>query len=147
MAKNNKFRLIFETVAGIVLVLVCVAVIYGIQKGILSSQDSFVNFVKSAGVFSPIAFVIIETITVVILILPCALGYPVSVVAFGPFWGFVLNAVSTVLGSIIIFVIVRIWGKPIVEGAVKKRQFEKYEKFMELSFPIPIFVRVKTPFL
>ena len=41
-----------------------------------------------------------------------------------------MNAVSTILGSILIFLIVRLWGKPLVEAAVKKRQIEKYEKFM-----------------
>lgn len=130
MTKKSKYRFVFEIIAAVIVLLITAAVTLGMRKGILSSEDAFVGFIKSTGIFAPLAFVIIETVTVVILILPCAVGYPVSVVAFGPFWGFILNAVSTILGSIIIFVIVRQWGQPIVDAVVKKKQSKRYERFM-----------------
>lgn len=128
---KQKSRYLIETVAAVIVLVITLAVIVGMRKGILSSQEAFVDFVESAGVFAPLAFLVIETVTVVILILPCAVGYPVAVVAFGPFWGFILNAASTIAGSIIIFAIVRQWGQPIVDAMVKKKDFKRYEQFME----------------
>ena len=129
MTQKSKFKLTFEMIAAAIVILVTLAVIWALRRGVLSSQDAFVNFIQSTGSFAPIAFLIIETITVVILILPCAIGYPVSTMAFGPFWGFILNAAATIAGSLIIFGIVRKWGRPIAEAAVKRKNFEKYEKF------------------
>ena len=129
MTQKSKFKLTFEMIAAAIVILVTLAVIWALRRGALSSQEAFVNFIQSTGSFAPIAFLIIETITVVILILPCAIGYPVSTMAFGPFWGFILNAIATIAGSLIIFGIVRKWGQPIAEAAVKRKNFKKYEKF------------------
>lgn len=131
MTRKSKFKLIFQLLAAAIVIIVILAVVWGMHRGVLSSQEAFVGFIKSTGSFAPIAFLIIETISVVILILPCAVGYPVSTMAFGPFWGFVLNAIATIAGSIIIFTIVKQWGKPIVEAAVKKKNFEKYQRFAD----------------
>ncbi|MCD8391421.1 MAG: VTT domain-containing protein [Firmicutes bacterium] len=130
MVKNKKYKTVFYIITAAVIVIVCVAAIIGLKKGVFSSKDAFTRFIDSAGVFAPLAFLIVETVTVVVLILPCAAGYPVSTAAFGPLWGFILNAASTILGSIIIFAIVRKWGKPIVESIVKKKHIDKYEKFL-----------------
>lgn len=130
MIQKEKIKYIFEIVSIAVVILVTVGVAYAMHKGVLSSQEAFVDFIESAGVFAPLVFVVIETVTVVVLILPCGLGYPVSVAAFGPFWGFVLNAIATIAGSLIIFAIVRLWGKPVAEAIVKKREFDRYERFM-----------------
>lgn len=129
MTQKSKFKLTFEMIAAAIVILVTLAVVWALHRGVLSSQDAFVSFIKSTGSFAPVAFVIIETLAVVILILPCAVGYPVSTVAFGPFWGFILNAISTILGSLIIFAIVKKWGRPIADAVVQKKHFEKYERF------------------
>ena len=129
MTQKSKFRFTFQVIAAVIVILVVLAVVWALHRGVLSSQDAFVNFIKSTGSFAPIAFLIIETISVVILILPCAVGYPVSTVAFGPFWGFILNAIATIAGSLIIFAIVKKWGRPIAEAVVEKKHFEKYKRF------------------
>lgn len=130
VSEKKKYKLVFNIITAAIIIFVCTAVIIGLTKGIFSSKEAFVGFIQSTGVFAPIVFVLLETLTVVVLVLPCALGYPVSAAAFGPFWGFILNALSTILGSIIIFVAVRKWGQPIVESIVKKKHFDKYEKFI-----------------
>ena len=129
MTQKSKFKLTFQLLAAAIIILVILAVVWGMSRGVLSSQEAFVEFIESTGSFAPIAFLIIETVAVVILILPCAVGYPVATVAFGPFWSFILNAIATIAGSVIIFAIVRQWGQPIAEAAVKRKNFEKYEKF------------------
>ena len=130
MAPKSKFKLTFQLLAAAIVLIITLAVVWGMHRGILSSQEAFVGFIERTGSFAPIAFLIIETVAVVILILPCAVGYPVATVAFGPFWSFILNAIATIAGSIIIFAIVRQWGKPLAEAAVKRKNFEKYERFM-----------------
>ena len=129
MAPKSKFKLVFQLLAAAIIILIMLAVVWGMRRGILSSQEAFVDFIESTGSFAPIAFLLIETLAVVILILPCAVGYPVATVAFGPFWSFILNAAATIAGSIIIFAIVRQWGQPITEAAVKRKNFKKYERF------------------
>lgn len=128
---KNRIKLIFEVVAAVIAIFIIIAVTVGLKNGILSSKDAFVDFVKSAGVFAPLVFVVIEIISVVIALLPCSLGYPVSTAAFGFWGGFFLNALSTIAGSAIIFMIVRIFGKPLVEAIVEKKHFDRYGKFME----------------
>ena len=130
MAPKSKFKMTFRLLAAAIIILVTLAVIWGMRRGILSSQETFVSFIESTGSFAPIAFLLIETVSVVVLILPCAFGYPVAAVAFGPFWGFILNAIATIAGSIIIFAIVRQWGQPLADAAVKRKNLKKYERFM-----------------
>ncbi len=131
MTKQKRIKHIFQAIAALIVIIMCIAVAMAMKNGVLSSQRAFTDFVKSAGIFAPIVFLVIEITSVVIAILPCSLGYPVSAAAFGPVFGFILNAVATMAGSLIIFWIVRVWGKPLVEAVVEKKHFDKYGKLME----------------
>lgn len=72
-----------------------------------------------------IIFVFIQALQVVIAVIP-----PVQVVGglmFGWFWGGLLSFAGTALGTILIFMIVHKFGRPIVEAFLDEKHFKKYD--------------------
>lgn len=81
-----------------------------------------------SGIMVMIIFVAIQALQVVIAIVP-----PVQVVGgmlFGWFLGSVLSFAGTVLGTLVIFVLVKRFGRPLVEAFVDEKLMHKY-KFLQ----------------
>lgn len=75
-----------------------------------------------------VIFVALQALQVVIAIVP-----PVQVVGgmlFGWFLGFVLSFAGTLLGTLVIFVLVKKFGRPLVEAFVDEKLIHKY-KFLQ----------------
>ena len=75
-----------------------------------------------------IFFVFIQALQVVIAVIP-----PVQIVGglmFGWLWGGLLSFAGTALGTLVIFVIVHKFGRPVVEAFVDEKHFKKYS-FLE----------------
>lgn len=105
--------------------------IYGVSNGIFTSEESLILFVEKTGAFAPITFLVLEVISVVILVIPCSMGYGVGTALFGPFWSTVLNCIASFLGSLIIFLMVRKWGNKILTTFVSEKNLNKYYKLLE----------------
>ena len=98
----------------------------------LSSQDgmdALKNRLDSYnGVIGVIIFTLIQALQVVIAVIP-----PVQIVGgmlFGWFWGGVLSFIGTMLGTVIIFLLVKKFGRPIVEAFVDEKAMKKF-KFLQ----------------
>lgn len=81
-----------------------------------------------SGVSVMLIFVGLQALQVVIAVVP-----PVQVVGgmlFGWFWGFVLSFAGTLLGTLVIFVLVKRFGRPLVEAFVDEKLIHKY-KFLQ----------------
>ena len=88
-------------------------------------------FLKGFGVFAPIIFVLVQIVQVVIPILPGAVGCLFGVVFFGPVLGFVYNYLGICIGSIIVFILGRTYGKKFVMKMTGEKFFNKYVKYLD----------------
>lgn len=95
------------------------------EEGMASLQETLSNY---KGIWGILIFTFIQALQVVIAVIP-----PVQIVGgilFGWFWGGLLSFLGTMLGTMLIFLIVHKFGRPIVEAFVNEKHFKKY-KFLQ----------------
>lgn len=128
--KNIKNKAIhFSTVIG--LIIMTVFIIYGYKTGLFSSPESFRNFITSFGVWATLIFVLIQIIQVIIPILPGAAGCIAGIVIFGPWMGFIYNYIGICIGSILVFLLSKRYGKPLVKTMISEKAYNKYIAWVE----------------
>ena len=60
----------------------------GFQSGIFSSRESMEQFLRQTGVLAPLCFLLLQTIQVVIPVVPGGVSCIIGVAIFGPLYGF-----------------------------------------------------------
>lgn len=105
--------------------------IYGMQKGLFTSQEAMEQFLKPFGIWGPLIFILIQIVQVVIPIIPGGVSCLGGVLLFGPLWGFIYNYLGICIGSACAFQISRRLGMKAVEKAADGQKYGKYLKWME----------------
>ncbi len=105
--------------------------IYLWKMGIFSSQEKLQTFIAGFGVVGGIVFVLIQIIQVVIPIIPGGVSCLAGVLLFGGVMGFVYNYVGICIGSILAFLIAKVYGKPLLEKMFQPKLLEKYDNWTE----------------
>ena len=119
---------------------------YLISTGCLTDPLKMENLIDSFGLFSPILFLLIQIIQVIIHIIPGGVSSGIGVILFGPIMGFILNYVGLLIGSIIVFLLVRRYGKNFILRFTDIKTYNKYigwldkGKKFEYFFAFAIFV-------
>lgn len=108
-----------------------VFVIYGMRRGLFTSQEEMTRFLSSFGPFGPLIFVFIQIVQVVVPILPGGISCLAGVLLFGPVWGFVYNYAGICIGSACAFGIARKVGMPAVERAAGNQKIGRYLRWMD----------------
>lgn len=106
--------------------IIGIFIFWGYKNGLFSSTETFKNFIVGFGIWGPLIFVLIQIIQVVIPILPGAVGCIAGIIIFGPWMGFVYNYIGICVGSIIVFLLSKRYGRRFVRGIVGEKSFEKY---------------------
>jgi uncharacterized membrane protein YdjX (TVP38/TMEM64 family) len=145
--QRMKWNVLVNGSAFIGLVLTVIAVIYGIQSHIFTSQAALETFLKHFGWFAPLIFMIFQAVQVVIPISPGGLGCIGGILAFGAIQGFIYNYIGICIGSIAAFLLARRYGISFVQNMSKKDTFDKYAGWLqkpgfEKAFAIAIFMPV-----
>lgn len=129
MSKNKRIiRIMF--IVFIFAVCVCLTIWGVIPFAKLLSSDEGRSLIKekvhSFGIFAPVIFVVIEILHILLAFIP---GGPVEIlggVLFGALWGLVLCEAGIFTATVLIYNLVRKFGKPLVDTFVSE---EKYRKF------------------
>ncbi|MGM0217334.1 TVP38/TMEM64 family protein [Enterococcus sp. AZ126] len=136
-------------VISIVGIIATIAVtIYFVRLGVFKDINALRGLVGDSVILGPILFMLIQIIQVVIPIIPGGISCAAGVLIFGPFAGFIYNYVGIALGSVIIFVLGRQYGKPFILSLVSDKTYNKYigwldnEKRFERLFALAIFFPV-----
>ncbi len=117
------------TIAGVLILIIIAAA--AAASGLFSSREHLEMFLAKAGIAAPIVFLLIQTIQVVIPILPGGVTCVISVVVFGPVWGFIYSYAGMVAGSVISFLLVRKYGKKLILKLVSESTYNKYVGWLE----------------
>ncbi len=103
--------------------------IWGWRAGILTSQDVMAAFVRGGGVWAPLLFLLLQTVQVVIPILPGGVSCLLGILLFGPYWGFFYNYLGSCIGSMIAFGIAKVYGRPVLAKLFPQKLITRYDRY------------------
>lgn len=140
----KKVKLIWYLLTIIPIALLILGYIFPVH--FFASQDSIRNFVGQFGIFSPIAFILVQILQVIIT--PFS-HYTVSIAGgfiFGTWLGFLYNWIGRVIGTAIAFYLGRFLGRKIIKHIVKQETIQKYDYYLNkgktllfLAYFLPLF--------
>lgn len=122
--------------------------VYFYNLGVFKDMNAMRGLVGNSLIVGPIIFVLIQIIQVVIPIIPGGISTAAGVLIFGPYAGFIYNYVGICIGSLIIFLLSRKYGKPFILSMVSDATYAKYSKWLdnesrfEKLFTLAIFLPV-----
>ena len=98
---------------------------------ILNDHYRFKETIDSFGPYSPLAFILLQVVQVVVAPIP---GAPVGFLGgylFGVKWGFIYSMVGLTIGSWIAFRIARFFEKRLLQKIVSSKKLKKFDYLME----------------
>ena len=122
--------------------------IYFINLGVFKDLNALRGLVGDSIILGPIIFIFIQILQVVIPIIPGGISTAAGVLIFGPYAGFIYNYVGICIGSIIIFLLGRRYGKPFILSMISDKTYNKYigwldnQNRFEKLFALAIFLPV-----
>lgn len=122
--------------------------IYFINLGVFKDINALHGLVGDSLILGPAIFILLQILQVVIPIIPGGISSAAGVLIFGPFAGFLYNYIGITIGSLIIFLLGRRYGKPFILSLISDKTYNKYanwlnnqERFDKL-FALAIFLPV-----
>ena len=107
---------------------------------ILNNPDALTRALKGHLILGSIGFLLLQIIPPSLtppfnayFFIPGGVTTVVGFMAFGPILGFILNYVGIVIGSIILFLLTRRYGKPFILLFVDEKSFKHYEQKLASS--------------
>jgi len=126
----NKKR-ILKSVITVILIALCVILLYytiPLIKLVYTKDGRILldEKIRSFGIFAPLIFIGFEILQIVLAFIP---GAPVDIIGgvlFGKLWGCVLCFAGIFTGTLIVFYLVKIFGKPLVAKLFTKEKLENH---------------------
>jgi uncharacterized membrane protein YdjX (TVP38/TMEM64 family) len=119
---------------------------YIFPSSFIGSQEAIRDIVNQFGIFSPIAFIAVQALQVIIT--PFS-HYTVSIAGgfiFGTWQGFIYNWTGRVIGTAVAFYLARFFGRRIIKHVVNKETIKKYDHYFNkgkillfLAYFLPVF--------
>ncbi|WP_265455154.1 TVP38/TMEM64 family protein [Enterococcus sp. HY326] len=104
---------------------------YFIHLGVFKDINALRGLVGNSVILGPVIFILIQILQVVIPIIPGGISTAAGVLIFGPWMGFIYNYVGICIGSVIIFLLGRRYGKPFVMSLVSDKTYNKYISWLD----------------
>lgn len=94
---------------------------------IFTTLEAIQSFLLQFGIWTPLAFFLLQLLQVIIAPIPGGTVGLVGGALFGTFWGFIISASGTLIGSAIVFLLTKRFGRPFVQKFVSSTIIEKYD--------------------
>ncbi|MFV0558025.1 MAG: TVP38/TMEM64 family protein [Enterococcus sp.] len=105
--------------------------IYCIHLGVFQNINALRGVVGDSIFLGPLIFILLQVVQVVIPIIPGGISSAAGVLIFGPFAGFIYNYIGISIGSIIVFLLGRKYGKPFIMNMVSAKTYNKYVGWLD----------------
>lgn len=141
-------RKIINTLSIMGLIATVAVTIYLFQMGVFRDTNSLRGLVGDAVILGPVIFILIQILQVVVPVIPGGVSCAAGALIFGPVAGFIYNYIGIAIGSIIIFLLGRRYGKPFILSLISEKTYDKYigwldnDKRFERLFALAIFFPV-----
>lgn len=96
----------------------------------LKDQERLKTYLNSFGAFSGVIFFLFQVMQVVIFFIPGEVIQAAGGYAFGTWLGTLISIGGITVGSMILFVVSKRYGRPLVDKLVSKNHFEKLDKIL-----------------
>jgi len=113
----------------------------------LATPDSFRAWVEGLGAWGPIGYLLAQAAQVVVVPIPGALFPPVGAVAFDPWPALALSLAGMALGSAVVFLVARRWGRPLAIRLARADRIQRYQSLMTARGGLLIWLVFLLPFL
>lgn len=131
IVSNHKMQIFSKVLTVVVTIGIAALAVVGYRAGAFRSITSLQMWVADFGIVAPLIFIILQAAQVAIPIIPGGLTLLGGVAIFGSWNGFWYNYIGIVIGSILVFAISRVYGKPLMYKLFKAESIEKYEKWTD----------------
>jgi len=122
----NILKILLKLLTLILTIIFILIIIYAIKLGIFQDKYILINYINKTKFLSPLIFIIIQTIQVVIPIIPGGISSLVGVLLFGSIFGFIYNYIGLILGSLIAFYLSKKYGITLLKKIFKEKTLNKY---------------------
>lgn len=133
---NQVFNLV--GILGVVLTIWLIYAAY--QRGLFSSQENLEAFLRGFGGWAPWLFILIQIVQTVIPVIPGGLTCPAGAAIFGVWYGFLLNFIGIMIGSVIDFWLARRYGRHLVMALIGPKSYNKYIHYLNTKTFDRIFI-------
>ncbi|MDD3778355.1 MAG: VTT domain-containing protein [Patescibacteria group bacterium] len=97
-------------------------------NGVFSSRESLKIFIESFGAFAPFVLIFIIALEVIVAPIPGFIPALTAGFVFGSFWGAFYVYLGNIIGSLVVFYLVRYYGRSWAEKLFNKKRMIRYEK-------------------
>lgn len=113
----------------------------------ITTPDDFRAWVEGLGAWGPVAFFLAQALQVILVPIPGALFSPVGSLAFGPWPALGLSLAGMAIGSAIVFLVARRWGRPLAIRLVGADLIHRYERLMTAHGALVVWLVFLLPLL
>jgi len=117
----------------------------GGSRGVFGSAETVRAYVAGFGVWAPLAFFLAHAAQVVVAPLPGGATTVAGPLLFGPWAGTALVLAGGVAGSVVLFALVRRWGRPLAARIVGRANFERFSDAFDDEKGMALFVVMLVP--
>lgn len=104
---------------------------WGYRQELFTSDLALSQFLQSVGPLAPFLFMMLQIVQTMFPLIPGGLTIPGGLMIFGMGYGYLLNFVGIMIGSIINFTLARKFGRPLVQLLMGNRTFNKYVRWLD----------------
>ncbi|MBU4440639.1 MAG: VTT domain-containing protein [Acetobacterium sp.] len=107
---------------------------------IFATLDTLKSFLLQFGGWTPLVFFLLQLLQIIVAPIPGGTVGLVGGALFGTFGGFLISAAGTIVGSIIVFILAKRFGRPFVMRFVSSELIEKYDHIKESRLNTVLFL-------
>ncbi len=124
---KKNIKIISAVIFAVVLIALTVACI-PLVRGLMTAdgRKQLETFFKENAFWGVSVFLLLQIIQIIVALIPGGIIQIIAGVAFGGFWGTVLSVIGCLIGSFIVFSLVRRFGKPIVEAFIDSKGIREF---------------------
>lgn len=116
--------------SALVLIVSCACIFWLYQHGYLTNQEKIQALIGQDKVWGAIIFTIFQMMQVVVPIVPASLTMMLAVMTFHPFAGVLTSCIGIIIGTMILFLLTRWYGKRFCLLFIKEATLKKYESLI-----------------
>lgn len=115
----------------IILLVAAIIILWKPLLSVLASPDKIKEFVSGFGVLAPIIFIALVAAQIIFAPIPGQAAGLAGGYVFGVFLGTLYSLIGLIIGSFIVFILARKFGRPFVEKVVDKKTLEKFDSAIQ----------------
>ncbi len=123
---NKLLKLAVKTFSIIITLLLITIIVITLKNTIFTSDDTLMKYLNGFGIYSSMAFIILQILQVIFPVIPGGASCLVGVILFGPLEGFIYNYVGLCIGSVIAFYLSKKYGLNLIRKLFPEKLLDKY---------------------